>query len=409
MNTMKKGLWALPCALAMFPWSAQALEFSGYTRNGVGTSVNSSGQQCFQLQGAKSKYRLGNECEQYTELDLRQDLFKLDDGSVLSVEGMAQLYNQYDKTPKYTGDYGFARMNQMYAEWSNMPALNGGSFWAGRRFYKRNDIHISDFYYWNQSATGFGFDEVQLGDLKYSYVFSRKDSYDQKPYVNRHDFNVDGFNTNPNGTVQVGVSYIDKPSNNDAEKHSGYSVTVQHKQKEFLGGVNTLALQYGVGPGTGLGYTGDTTLDNSAKNWRVVEFFDWQVTKHFGGQFEVVYEKDKREDGQDQNWLSVGVRPVYALTDTFKLVTEVGRDQVEAPGGTRKLTKFTIAPTWSPMGPGFTTRPEFRLYYTYASWNEAAQRSASMVAAGSALSDSGAFGTDLHGSNFGAQVEYWWK
>eukprot|EP01031_Cornospumella_fuschlensis_P004601 gene4601-5748_t len=87
-------------------------------------------------------------------------------------------------------------------------------------------------------------------------------------------------------------------------------------------------------------------------------------------------------DGQEGD-TSVGVRPVYAITEQFKLVTELGRDQVEAPGGTRKLTKFTIAPTWSPAGPGFWERPEIRLYYTYASWNEAAQRSASLLAAGS--------------------------
>lgn len=407
MNTTIKGLWVLPCALFALSGAAQALEFSGYVRSGVGDSVEGGTQSCFQLPGAQSKYRLGNECEQYIELDLRHDLLKLDDGSVISVEGMAQLYNEYGHTPEFTGDHGFARMNQMYAEWSKMPALNGGSFWAGRRFYKRNDIHISDFYYWNQSATGFGLDEVMIGDRKYSYVFSRKDNYDQKPYINRHDFNVGGFQTNPGGEVEVGVSYIDKPDSTDA--HSGWALAMQHKQMEFLGGVNTLALQYGEGPGTGLGYTGDPTLDDSSKSWRVVEFFDWQVTPRFGGQFEVVYQKDTRPDGDDQNWLSVGVRPSYAITEQFKLVTELGRDQVEAPGGTRKLTKFTIAPTWSPAGPGFWERPEIRLYYTYASWNEAAQRAASQMAAGSALSDTGAFGSDLHGSNFGVQIEYWWK
>ena len=413
MNAINRGLWLVPCALLALPgvsWGvelAPGTEFTGYVRSGAGGSVEGGSQACFQLPGARSKYRLGNECEQYAELDLRQDLLTLDDGSQISVEGMAQLYNEYGHTPKFTGDYGFARMNQMYAEWSNMSALNGGSLWAGRRFYKRNDIHISDFYYWNQSATGFGLDSVKIGDLKYSYVFSRKDDYFQEPYINRHDFNVAGFQTNPNGEVEVGISYIDKPDSTDA--HSGWSVTAQHKQKEFLGGVNTFALQYGEGPGTGLGYTGDPTLDSSATSWRAVEFFDFQLTPRLGGQVELVYQKDKRDDGADQNWLSVGGRASYAITEEFKLVGEIGRDQVEAPGGTRKLTKFTVAPTWAPAGPGFWTRPEVRLYYTYANWNEAAQRSASMLAAGSALSDTGVFGDDLHGSNFGVQVEYWWK
>ena len=407
MNTTIKGVWLLPCALFALTGVAQALEFTGYVRSGAGSSSEGDGQACFQLPGAQSKYRLGNECEQYMELDLRQDLLTLDDGSVISVEGMAQLYNEYGHTPKFTGDYGFARMNQMYAEWSKMPALNGGSFWAGRRFYKRNDIHISDFFYWNQSATGFGLDEVQIGDLKYSYVFSRKDSYFQEPYINRHDFNVGGFTTNPNGELELGVSYIDKADSTDA--HSGWALTAQHKQSAFLGGVNTLALQYGQGPGTGLGYTGDPTLDSGAKSWRLVEFFDWQLTPRLGGQVELVYQKDSRDDGADQDWLSLGGRTSYAFTEQFKLVGEIGRDQVEAPGGTRKLTKFTVAPTWSPSGPGFWERPEIRLYYTYASWNQAAQRAASQMVAGSALSDSGAFGNALHGSNVGVQVEYWWK
>jgi len=298
-------------------------------------------------------------------------------------------------------------MNQMYAEWSNMPALNGGSLWAGRRFYKRNDIHISDFYYWNQSATGFGIDEMKIGDLKYSYVFSRKDNYDQEPYINRHDFNVGGFQVNPGGELEVGVSYIDKPDSTDA--NSGWAVSAQHKQQDFLGGVNTVALQYGRGPGTGLGYTGDPTLDSSNRSWRLVEYFDFQMTPRLGGQVQLVYQKDKRPDGADQNWLSIGGRTSYAFTEQFKLVGEIGRDQVEAPGGTRKLTKFTIAPTWSPSGPGFWERPEIRLYYTYASWNRAAQQAANLLADGSALSENGAFGSARNGSNFGVQVEYWWK
>lgn len=407
MSFPKSGYVAGAVAYALFSPEAFPLEFSGYVRSGIGGSTKGGAQSCFFLPGAKSKYRLGNECEQYVEMELRQDIFRLEDGSVISLDGMAQVQSNYGHSLDFTGDHSFTRMNQMYAEWSNMPALNGGSFWAGRRFYKRNDINISDYFYWNQSATGLGFDQVAIGDLKYSYVFSRKDDVFQKPLINRHDFNVEGFRTNPGGEVELGVSYLDKPSS--ANSHSGWSVAAQHKQEEFLGGVNKFAVQYGRGPGTALGYTGDPTLDNSNQSWRVVEFFDWQVSPRFGGQFNIVYQKDKRSDGEDQNWLSVGVRPVYALSDQFKLLTELGRDQVEAPGGTRKLTKFTIAPTWSPSGPKFWDRPEVRLYYTYAKWNKAAQRAANEFYAGSALSESGPFDGALHGSNFGVQLEYWWK
>ncbi len=398
---------AMSCVCLGLPFSAQALEFAGYLRSGMGSSVNSSSQSCFQLPGAPSKYRLGNECEQYAELELRQDLLTLDDGSVFSVDGMASLYNKYDHNPSFDGDNGTVRMPQMYAQWSNLPSLNGGSLWAGRRYYKRNDIHISDFYYWNQSGTGGGIEDVKIGDLKYSYAFSRKDNLYQKDYINRHDFNVAGFKVNPDGELEFGASYIDAPDRRDT--HQGWAITAQHVQKNFLGGKNKFALQYGEGPGTGLGYTGDTTLDSSNKSYRAVEFFDWQVTPRFGGQIEAVYQKDIRPDGQGQTWMSLGVRPSYAITEQFKLVTELGHDQIEATGGTRKLSKFTFAPTWSPKGADFWARPEVRLYYTYASWNAAAQRAANELAAGSALSDTGAFGSALHGSNFGVQVEYWWK
>ena len=393
------------CLLA--PLSVNALEFAGYLRSGVGNSLNGGKQSCFKLPGAEAKYRLGNECEQYAELELRQDVYSFDDGSVLSVDGMASLYNQYDRQLTFQGDNGSARLPQLYAQWSNLPGLNGGSLWAGRRYYKRNDIHISDFYYWNQSATGAGIEDVLIGGLKYSYALSRKDNLYQENYVTRHDFNVAGFNTNPGGELELGLSYLDKPERTDA--HSGWAITAQHVQSEFLGGKNKFAVQYGEGSGTGLGYTGDFRLDNSSKRYRIVEFFDWQVTPRFGGQVEAVYQKDFRPDGGNQEWLSLGVRPTYAISEQFKLVTELGHDQVKAADGTRKLSKFTFAPTWSPKGPGFWTRPEVRLYYTYASWNAAAQRAANEFDAGSALSDSGAFGSARHGSNAGLQVEYWWK
>ncbi|WKN19892.1 maltoporin [Azotobacter vinelandii] len=409
-SSVKKALYPL-CAFLAFPLAAQAVNFSGYYRLGVGGNTKGGTQSCFQLPGAPSKYRLGNECELWSELAWDHDI-ALADGSTLSGMVMGGFYNPIGHKPKFKDSNehggGHSRIQQMFVEWKNAPVLNGGNFWIGRRYYKRNDIHMTDYYYWNQSATGFGFDEVPIGDLRYSYVFSRKDDYWQNPYVTRHDFNVNGFKTNPGGEVQVGFSYLQEPSGSD--KHSGWSVAVQHKQEGFLGGkYNTFALQYGEGAGTRLGYTGDSDLDKENKSWRMVEYFDWQTTERFGGQFQLVYQKDVRPDGDNMRWLSVGVRPVYAFTETFKVSAEIGHDQIKATDGTRKLTKFTIAPTWSPGGPGFWARPELRVYYTYATWNEAAQRAATEMNPESALSETGAFGTDRHGGNFGVQVEYWWK
>lgn len=408
MRTLKlSSLGSALSAALLLPTEAPAIEFNGYIRSGAGGSTSGGKQSCFMLPGAQSKYRLGNECEQYIEVEGRQDVATLDDGSVISLDGMIQTQTDYGHTPALSGDNSFTRMNQAYVEWSKMPSLGGGSLWAGRRFYKRNDINISDFFYWDQSATGFGLDRVAIGDYKYSYVFSRKDNVFQKEKITRQDFNVEGFKVNPGGEIEVGVSFTRAPSGNNT--HDGWSTAVQHKQASFLGGQNKFALQYGEGPGSALGYTGDPELDRSNRSWRAVEIYDWQSTRNFGGQFNILFQKDKRDNDSDQNWLSVGVRPVYGFTEQFKLAVEVGRDQVTAPGGTRKLTKLTIAPTWSPSGPRFNDRPEIRLYYTYARWNAAAQRAANEFAAGSALSDTGAFGNALHGSNFGVQLEYGWE
>ncbi|MGK9065630.1 maltoporin [Stutzerimonas chloritidismutans] len=410
MKTIKTVTAPICLAAAFSAPAAMALETEGYFRIGAGGSSGSDSQQCFLLPGAASKYRLGNECEQLIELGAWQDFFRLDDGSRVGVYGMAQLFNEYDHTPHFMGDHGRARMVQAYAYWNDIAALNGGSLWAGRRYYKRNSIDISDFFYWNQSATGGGIEDVEIGGLRYSYAFSRKDNLDQERYVNRHDFNVAGFETNPGGELELGASYIDKPSWQD-DAHSGWALTAQHKQADFLGlgGTNTLALQYGAGPGIALGSTGDVGLDSDNTSYRIVEFFDWQTTPRWGGQFQVVYQKDERRDGDDQHWLSVGARTVYGFTEQFKFATELGHDRVRAPGGTRTLSKLTLAPTWSPSGPTFKgAHPEVRFYVTYAVWNRAAQKAASELMAGSALSDTGSFGNDRHGANFGIQVEHSW-
>lgn len=395
--------FTLACSLTPL---ASALEFSGYLRSGFGESIDSGSQTCFQLPGALSKYRLGNECEQFIELALSQKLLELDDGSSFSVTGMLELFNEYGHAPTFTGENGSARMVQLYGQWSDIPALRGGSLWLGRRYYNRNEIYLTDFYYWDQRALGGGVEAIPVGSLQLSYAYLREDSILNQRYHHRHDLRLGAINAGKDGEFELGVSYVDEPAEGNAS--SGWALTVQHLQEKILGGKNTFAVQYGRVPGNALGFTGSESVGREARTWRIVEYLQWQTTPRFGGGVQLVYQKDQRRDGGNQDWFSVGIRPTYALTDNFKMAVELGHDQVDAEDGTRKLTKFTLAPTWSPSGPAFTDRPEIRLYYTYASWNRAAQQAADEFAVGSALSTSGAFADARHGSNIGVQIEHWW-
>lgn len=388
-----------------------AFDFHGYVRAGAGSSDGDS-QACFKLAGAQSKYRLGNECELYAELTGEQDLVQFDSGMKLSGLVMASLYNELDSTPTFHNsddNKGSARLPQSYLQLTNIPGLQGARLWGGRIYYRRNDVHINDFFYWNPSGLGAGLENLAIGDkLKLSYAFFRNDGISLPYYSNRHDLQLSGIDVNPGGELQLGVSYMN-PSNKEpnAEPNKGWAYTVQHVQSGVLGGKNKLALQYGTGSGTSLsGTVGNLSNDSGDNSWRVLDAFDWQATPNFGGQLVGLYQQD-HTDGGTQKWMSFGIRPAYAFTEHFKLVAELGHDRVQpASGPTRTLTKFTIAPTLA-MGKSFWSRPELRLFYTYAQWNQAAQDAAGNNA-DDPLSASGVFGSRRHGSTVGLQVESWW-
>lgn len=393
---MKKTAWIVGTAIFIVSQIASALEFHGYMRAGMGATEDRKTQECFKLTGASSKYRLGNECEQYAELFAKQNLIKLKDNSELSINGMLQFYNQYGQALSFNDDNGFARLNQIYLDWRNVSYLNGANLWAGRRFYNRSDIHMSDLFYWNQSGTGFGIDDYKINDLSFSYVFSRKDNVFQKSYVNRHDLTVKGFEWTPKNKLNTGLSLIDADQ-------LGWSLTVQNITSDVLNGKNTLVLQYGEGAGVGLSYTGDPTLERDNTSLRFIEALDWESNnKKLNGQALALYQKDQFKDQDNRDWISLGSRVAYVVQDHFKVSTEIGYDQIKQNDQTRNLTKLTLAPTWSIKGTGYYDRPELRLYYTYAFWNDEEQKLRALTQPNSR------FQNLSNGSNFGAQLEYWW-
>jgi maltoporin len=161
----------------------------------------------------------------------------------------------------------------------------------------------------------------------------------------------------------------------------------------MLGGGNLLGLQYGSGPGTGIGIccsrmgpSGSTTLGSDVKRVRVLDDLVIQPTRQFSMEFAALYQKDKADDIALRNtWTTMGVRPVYAST-----------------GATARLTKLTFAPAIA-MGESYYSRPELRLFVTYGKWNGVATPLVN------AANNSGpVYGTNTSGLSAGLQVEAWW-
>ena len=390
--------------------SASALEFSGYLRSGGGSTLDKDGGQvCFQLPGAYTKYRLGNECETYAELGFKQELFDAKDGVKFTYYGrLAYVSDQLQDFESFKDNGRDIASRENWIEAKNLPFLNGASVWGGKRFYERNDVHITDFYYWDASGYGIGIQDFKAGPVKLSYALLRNGNSTNNA-TTRHDFRVGGINLGAAGDLTVGLQ-LNTADATDAvpanQQNDGQAITIQHFKGGVLGGFNKFAVQWGKGSARNLVFpypSNGESEDN--KTWRVVEMLQWQTSPQFSGMFTAVY-----QDQQDNyKWLSYGVRPVWHINPYFKMQFEYGHDEVKPTSGdannrrTRKLDKLTIAPTIS-AGGGFWARPEIRVFYTYAKWNDAARDLWGGVAGGTG----GRFGSDTDGSTIGFQVEAWW-
>jgi len=365
-----------------------------------------SPNRAFQLPGALSKYRLGNEFEQYAEAFLRQDIARFSNGSILSAT-LGGTFNHPYGVHSYTDGEGHTLLGEALLTWRNLSWLGGGDIIAGRMVYlKQADVHINDFFYRNLKGIGVGFQDVNLGKLKATWFLSRKDGQLQEYYVNRNDLLFDGLETNAGGTLEFGFNHVEKDKHR-AGTSWGWATHIRHRQQIGDEANNSFVLQYGEGPGTGLGSTGDVFLNRSNNRFRVLDTYDWQGEK-LGGQVLALWQRDHFSTGNNQDWVSLGGRVSYGVSDRIKLSLEIGHDSVKPSGAARRnMTKYTFAPSFSPKGTKFWGRPDIRVFYTWAQWNGAAQSAADFVGPGSALSSSGVFGSSRHGGNFGIQIEYW--
>lgn len=374
--------------------SALAVDWGGYLRAGPGATKKDAARACYGLSGPGLKYRLGNECDFYGEFLLSQEFKK--DGVAYSANLMTNLHN-----PGTDTDGSKVGINQMFVEARGLDVSPNTTFWIGKRFYGRADVHIVDTFYVNMSGVGAGADGLDVGVGKLNLAYFRTDSdTDQNGPGSRFNADLKGIATNPGGTLRV-TGTITTASFTGGR--SGAGLSFQHDQEKIFGTSlkNTAWLQFSTGSAGLDANFGNLATASGTRGIRFVESVQWQ-SGPLGGQAQAMLQQDKDgATGQKTTSATIGGRVSYAITRHLKWLTELGYSQKKPDGGqTQKLAKLTFGPALS-TGPDFWTRPELRLYVTTAKWNAAAN------AAAGAGGVTGIGDGKTRGTSYGAQVEIW--
>lgn len=416
------------------------LDITGYFRAGYGRSDQGGQQRAFGIPGV-SKYRLGNETENYGELAFAKTFYPagaFSKGSGMGSNDPVARFNYRLAFADSYNDYGSSADTDFSSPevWGSLanviPGMPEAKVWAGNRFYRRHDIHINDFTYWDMSGGGAGIEDIPFANGKLALAWIGDGAQSTiYGYVSQPDpLNVAGFSkTNIDlryydwkflgGTGELGLVYSNASSGldslgNQADDSDGFAIHLVRTDKAFLDpeSLHKLSLQIGNGPAktftsgfdTFANATGTYIRPDPNESWRF-RLTDQLVVKpldRLSIGTALVYQYTEFGDGAPhQQWLSGGVRPIWHITDHFSIALEGGVDWVsntlDGTGNSGTLGKITLAPQLS-LGDGFFSRPVLRAFLTYAAWSDGLQGSVGGLD----------YANETSGLTWGIQMETWW-
>ncbi|EEX64465.1 maltoporin LamB [Vibrio metoecus] len=393
---MKKvSVIAAAVAATLAAGSAFAVDFNGYFRAGTGISGNGNADIAFQKAGVG---RLGNENDNYYEFGFAEELKTGE--QTWKVESMIAQGNN-GANGWEDGDFNVAQFNVQAK--GLLASDQEAVMWAGKRYYQRKDIHITDFYFLNTSGTGGGIENLSIGNQKLSVALIQDgDHTDSSGYI--FDARLANIGLWENATLELAVAYnfaTEKDSKTELADDGVMGTAILHQG--LSNGFNQTVFQYGTagygaqvanfwGAGT---YYGRGNADNNDANgfrllnWGVINLGEaWEM----GHQLAYLSGSDIGTAKADIDQYSVVVRPMYKWNDTMRTVFEAGYNSGDNDKGEDfEYSKFTVAQAWA-MGNSFWARPELRVYGSYVTDHE-----------GTTFGSKG-------DSDFvmGIQVEAWW-
>ena len=411
--------------------------FNGYLRSGV---FHGKGGQMAKFNVNKVG-RLGNENDTYGEIALGSDIIKVDD-SVWTVNSRFTVAdNKHNQDWQSTdGDDTSASHNHLALRELFVNAKGvldwdkDASVWVGKRFYKREDIHITDMYYYDISGYGAGLDGLSAGPGKLDLAWIRQDdaadSYSDetnkayKTFVSvnkldaRYNFPVwDNANLQIADTYYIAerdnrYSYLKNEVSNantfDIELNIGFNGGWNKTVYQWMHGSNAAGVHYSTG--NWLDYEGNT---NGANGHRIINTGDITITDKFKLQHvENIAHSAGYADDKKTTTYSMVIRPFYQLTKMTRLIWEAGAyyDVTKLADGSKnkeKGQKLTMAYGITPDASNMWSRPEIRLFASYIHGTVTNDGVKQPVNLTNYTNEDGKVDYN-HNFMFGVQVEAWW-
>ncbi len=337
---------------------------------------------------------------------------------------------------------------QAYLEAGNviLPELK---VWAGQRFYRGSDVHIADYYYFNQlNAQGFGAKyknwdvavllQTSSNTGQYASVvgddnpatsdpsFQRQRTVFVGQYVlpvmEKHAVHLLGeVHLLPANRARIGTEVL-------APGDNGFVLGSKFRADLGNGSFNETALRFGFGIANGAfgGSPTWSTFGRPGANgeyfgngaW-AVEFVDhivYNVNPLFSVNGYAILQRSEGASGESTDYAinaAVGARTFLYLHDQFHLINELtwqmaGRglpEGVPTPPLPYAI-KFTVMPTIVPTGErSVWARPHLRLIYTLAYYSEGARDASNAGAI--YIPYMADFGPRTFGHYLGARAEWW--
>ncbi|MFH1189645.1 MAG: carbohydrate porin [Candidatus Omnitrophota bacterium] len=395
----------------------KGLEYHGYFRSGYGVNSKGGKMQAFQAPDALAKYRLGNEQETYIEsIFLNRNWNPDPEGVTLETQIRVAYQTQQNQTWDINNEVVLREMFGRMGHFLNWDP--GAKVWAGQRFCRLPELDINDFWWYDMSGYGGGFEDINCGIGKLDVTLIGFASNDinlsthrgrlSKENINFKLGDVDvpygkgmfwvngGYMKGGVDTANTGLKYPDM---------GGVDIGFMHYMPGELNN-NQFAAQFGCGSNTSLSAGANLPSGGDDRNsWRVrfTDMFNRQFTKNLSAQAVGVYQYTDSGDStkNSETWASFGLRPIYMFTKHFGIEVEPGMDYINNPADNFDtcLFKLTGGIRISP-GMIFNSRPAFRLFATYARWGNGFK--------GNPLLGGDAFLPQSEGMNYGIQCENWW-